>query len=62
MSGEALLPAVRTGGLARLTVTIPHDAALVDLPIHNQALVPDPGTNPLGIVMSNGGAGRIGLK
>ena len=51
-----------TAGQATWSVPLPADPGLVGLAFYNQGVVLDPGTNPLGAVVSNGGAGRVGGK
>jgi hypothetical protein len=42
-----------TAGSATFSITVPSSTALVGFVFHQQALVPDPGTNPFGAVMSD---------
>ena len=47
-------------GAAKLTFTIANRSALVGVRFFDQFVVTDPTINPLGLVVSNGGAGKIG--
>jgi len=49
-----------SGGTAQLVLTIPNDPGLVGVRFFTQALVPQPGANALGAVMSNAVASVLG--
>ena len=49
-------------GAATIKLPIPRANTLVGIPFYNQWLVPDPGQNKFGIVVSNGGKAIIGSK
>lgn len=47
-------------GTAALPLPLPNDPALLGAVFHNQWLVIDPAANPLNLVVSNGGTGKVG--
>ena len=49
-------------GIGNCTFPIPNDLSLLGATFYNQALVPDPNANQFGAVVSNGGAGVIGIR
>ena len=60
-SGELILPAtVGSNGEAWQTISIPNDAGLRGLHFFNQWVLPFPGRNALGVIVSDGGWGTIG--
>ncbi len=54
------VPLVNTSGTATWTMTLPPITGLVGLNFYQQCFVLDPGTNPLGAIVSNTGQGIIG--
>jgi hypothetical protein len=61
-STDVATPVAIVAGRARWALNIPAAPSLGGLEFHNQALVVDPGINPLGVVVSNGGRGVIGVR
>ncbi|MCB9881719.1 MAG: S8/S53 family peptidase [Planctomycetes bacterium] len=61
-SYDAILGAVPTSaaGSGSLTLGVPNNTALIGVKFYNQYMVLDAGANTLGLVFSNGGAGKIG--
>ena len=51
---------VGTANSATFSFTVPSSTALVGFVLHQQALVPDPGTNPFSAVMSDAATVVIG--
>jgi hypothetical protein len=49
-------------GTPRWRLPIPNDPRLAGLSFYNQALVLDPGANPLGAVLSDAQQGRVGIR
>jgi len=47
-------------GHATLAWPLPNDPGLVDMRFFHQGLVIDPGVNPMGVIVSNAGAGIVG--
>lgn len=47
-------------GKAAVPLTVPNDQSLISLSFFNQFAVIDPSTNALGLIFSNGGAGKVG--
>lgn len=62
VSMDLVTGGVASAGSSRTTFQLCGCPALAGLDFFNQAFVPDPGTNALGVVASNGGAGRLGLR
>jgi hypothetical protein len=62
VSPDILCSIPGTSGTTTFGIAIPNDPSLVGLSFHNQAVVLDPGANPLGLTTSNGGTGRIGAR
>lgn len=61
-SAEILLPAVSSQGVARWSLPIPANPALLGAEIFQQGLVIDPLANPAGIVVSNAVRATIGAR
>ncbi|MCA8973019.1 MAG: hypothetical protein KDC95_24765, partial [Planctomycetes bacterium] len=61
-SYDAILGVVSTSaaGSGSLTLGVPNNTALIGVKFYNQYMVLDAGANTLGLVFSNGGAGKIG--
>jgi len=60
-SADVVLPVTTTAaGKGAFTYSVPMNFAFVGVPFFNQFLVLDPGANPLGLAVTNGGAGVIG--
>ncbi|MCA8957689.1 MAG: hypothetical protein KDC87_16560 [Planctomycetes bacterium] len=55
-------PIGNTNGTATWVVPLPTTTSLAGLPFYNQAYAADPTANAAGLVVSNGGAGKAGLK
>jgi len=49
-------------GRASWTLSVPATVSLAGFDFYNQGAVLDPGVNSLGLVMSNAGDGRIGVR
>ena len=62
VSFDVALGGFARGGRARLTLGLCACPALVGLDFYSQAFAPDLGTNALGVIVSNGGAGRVGSR
>ncbi len=60
VSGDALLPLVPQNGQATFDLVVPNLPSLVGQSIHDQALLVDPGANPLGLTVSNGASLTFG--
>ncbi|MBI5851750.1 MAG: hypothetical protein HZB39_12100 [Planctomycetes bacterium] len=58
--GAAIIPSVQ--GRPEWTFSIPLDQQLVGANVFVQALVLNPGANDLGVIVSNGGDARVGMK
>jgi hypothetical protein len=58
---EIVTPLTATGGVASWTMTLPYDIGLIGARAYQQALIVDPGTNLLGMIVSNAGEIRLGL-
>jgi len=61
-SAEVALPLANLAGTASLVLPIPNSAALVGGVFYNQAFALDPPANPLGLIVSNAGAGTVGAR
>ncbi len=61
VSMDVVSPLMNVGGGATWTIPIPNVPALSGAALHQQALVVDPGANPLGLVVSNGLTATLGL-
>jgi hypothetical protein len=55
-------PLANPAGSATFPLRIPFDPRYIGLPFFDQALVLDPGANALGVIVSNGGAGKVGAR
>jgi hypothetical protein len=62
VSGNVIEPLIVAGGIARWSLPVPPDPALVGATFHQQALVVDAGANAAGLLVSNGASGRIGTR
>jgi hypothetical protein len=62
VSPDVLCSIPGTSGTTTFRIQIPFDPSLVWVSFHNQAIVLDPGANPLGLTTSNGGTSRIGAR
>jgi len=60
VSPDVVLLVVGTAGEGILSIAVPRQPALLGAAFYNQALIPDPGTNPFGAVVSDAAMGRIG--
>lgn len=58
VSGDLIFPVQNILGVGLWTITMP--AVLAGAPIFNQAIVFDPGVNPLSLTVSNAGEGVVG--
>lgn len=61
-NGILLVPVSVQGGSGVATVTVPNAANLLGVPFYAQALATDPPANPVGVVLSNAGEGRVGSR
>ncbi len=68
MTGCTLYTSIETStqltqaaSVATWTLLIPNDAGLLGLRFYQQAILADPGANPLGATASNAGSGTIGI-
>jgi hypothetical protein len=52
--------ATGTGNAATWSISVPNDSSILGASFFNQAFVPSPSTNPAGLVVTNGGRGRLG--
>jgi hypothetical protein len=62
VSADLVLLMSKSGGTASFTATIPNASNLVGLTFFEQGYVLDAGANALGLVVSNGGAIKLGAK
>jgi hypothetical protein len=62
VDGLFVMLATPQSGTARLVLNLPFSAELLRAVFHNQAFVYDPGANPAGKTMSNGGTGVLGAR
>jgi hypothetical protein len=60
VSPDVVLLVVGTAGEGVLSIPVPGQPALLGAAFYNQALIPDPGANPFGAVVSDAAMGRIG--
>jgi hypothetical protein len=60
VSLDALVSAAGAGGMATLAFPLGANPSLLDMPFFVQAVQLDPGANPMGLVLSDAGAGVIG--
>jgi len=61
VSFETMLPiAVDAAGKASIVANLPNDKSLVGVQFYQQIMIVDLGANSLGLVFTNGGAGKIG--
>ncbi len=59
---DVCVPLAISAGRASSTVLVPYDPSLLGAVFYNQVAASDPRANPLGIVLSNAGAGAFGAK
>ena len=62
VSVDHAVPLVNVNGRATWDIQIPNDPTLAGIAFYVQALILDPGSTPGGAVVSNAGAGTIGIR
>jgi hypothetical protein len=62
VSLEIAVALTNQNGAATWPISIPADLALVGQRFYQQGLVVDPGSNAMGLIVSNGGAATMGLR
>ncbi len=62
VSPDLFVPLANLGGKASWSATVPRTPILIGAVFFQQGFVLDRGANPLGVVVSNAGEGKIGAK